>query len=57
MDTREYDHSLDALEQELRDRFAMKLVNRRNNVFQVSREDLQVRWRGRVLLLWEKAKL
>jgi hypothetical protein len=57
MDTGEYDRSLDALEQELHDRFAMKLVNRRSNVFQVSHEDLRVRWKGRVLLLWGNAEL
>jgi membrane protein DedA with SNARE-associated domain/membrane-associated phospholipid phosphatase len=56
MDTSEYDRPLEALEQDLHDRFAMKLVNRRSNIFQVSREDHRMRWRGRVLLLCEKAK-
>ena len=55
-DTGEYDGSLVALEHELHDRFAMKLVNRRSNGYQVDREHLRVRWRGRVLLLWGNAE-
>jgi len=55
-DTGEYDGSLVALENELHDRFAMKLVNRRSSGYQVDREHLRVHWRGRVLLLWGNAE-
>jgi len=51
-DTGEYDRSLDALKEVLHDRFTMKLVSRTSNEIQVNREDLQVRWLGRVLLVW-----
>ena len=51
-DTGEYDPSLDELEQELHDRFAMKVVRRTSNEVQVNREDHWLHWRGRVLLLW-----
>jgi undecaprenyl-diphosphatase len=54
-DTGEYDRSLDALKQMLHDRFAMKLVSRTSNEIQVNREHRRLRWRGRVLLVWEKA--
>ena len=57
MDTGNYDRSLDALEQEIHDRFAMKPVNRRSNVIQVNREDFQVSWGGGVLLLWRNTEL
>jgi len=52
MEMDEYDRSLDALEQEIHDRFAIKVVNRRSNVIQVNREDFQVSWKGRVLLVY-----
>ncbi|MDP4979669.1 MAG: phosphatase PAP2 family protein [Desulfobacterales bacterium] len=55
-DTGDYDSSLAALEQDFRDRFAVKLVNRKNSDFQVSRDQDGVHWSGRVLLLWETAK-
>jgi membrane protein DedA with SNARE-associated domain/membrane-associated phospholipid phosphatase len=54
-DTGEYDRPLDALEQMLNDRFAMKLTSRTSNEIQVNHENYRLQWRGRVLLLWEKA--
>jgi undecaprenyl-diphosphatase len=52
-DTGEYDRSLGAFEQEFRNRFAMKLVDRKDSEFQVSRDQDRVDWSGRVLLLWQ----
>ena len=57
-DMGEYDPSLDALKDALHDRFAMKMVSRtRSNEIQDNREHRRLHWRGRVLLLWEKAAL
>jgi hypothetical protein len=52
-DTGEYDRSLGTFEQEFRNRFAMKLVDRKDSEFQVSRDQDRVDWSGRVLLLWQ----
>ena len=52
-DTGEYDRSLAAFEQEFNDRFAVKLVDRKNSDFQVSRDQDRVNWSGRVLLVWQ----
>ena len=57
MKTDEYDRSLNALEQEIHDRFAMKLVNRRDNVIQVNHEDCHTSWKGELLLLWRNTGL
>ena len=52
-DTGEYDRSLAAFEQDLRDRFSVKLVDRENSDFQISRDHLKGDWPGRVLLVWQ----
>ena len=52
-DTGEYDSSLAAFEQEFNDRFAVKLVDRSNREYQVSRDQDRVHWSGRVLLVWQ----
>jgi hypothetical protein len=56
-DTGEYDHPLDALEQVLDDRSTVKSVSRKSNEIQVNREHRRLHWRGKVLLVCEKADL
>ena len=51
--TGEYDHPQDALIQMLRDRFAFKGVSRSADEIQANSEQHRLRWRGRVLLVWE----
>ena len=52
-DTGEYDRPLAALEKEFNDRFAVKLVDRKDSEFQTSRDQDRVHWSGRVLLVWQ----
>ncbi|NOZ04293.1 MAG: phosphatase PAP2 family protein [FCB group bacterium] len=54
-DTGEYDRALDTLKQMLPDRFVTQLVGRTSDEIQVNRGNRRLRWRGRVLLVWEKA--
>jgi len=55
-DTGEYDRPLDSLEQVLGDRSTVKSVSRKSNEIQVSREHRRLHWRGKVLLVWERAE-
>jgi hypothetical protein len=52
-DTGEYDRALAAFEQEFSNRFAVKLVDRKNSEVQVSHDKDRANWRGRVLLVWQ----
>ena len=52
-DTGEYDGSLAAFEQEFHNRFAVKMVDRKNSEFKISRDQDRVHWSGRVLLVWQ----
>jgi hypothetical protein len=52
-DTGEYDRSLGAFERDFHNRFAVKLVDRINSDFQVSRDHDRVHWSGRVMLAWQ----
>ena len=54
-DTGDYDRPLGALEQVLNGQFTMKSANRTSNEIPDSREHSRLRWRGKVLLVWEKA--
>jgi undecaprenyl-diphosphatase len=53
-DTGEYDRSLAAFEQEFYNRFAVKMVDRENSEFKISRNQDGLHWSGRVLLVWQK---
>jgi hypothetical protein len=55
-DTGEYDRPLVALKQMLHERFAMKPVRRTDDEIQVNREHGWMHWKGKVLLIWEKAE-
>ena len=52
-DAGEYDRSLGAFEQEFHNRFAVKLVERKNSEVQGSHDQDRKNWRGRVLLVWQ----
>jgi membrane protein DedA with SNARE-associated domain/membrane-associated phospholipid phosphatase len=52
-DTGEYDRSLGAFEQEFHNRFAVKLVERKNSEVQGSHDQDRVHWSGMVLLVWQ----
>ena len=52
-DTGEYDRALAAFEQEFSNRFAVKLVDRKNSEVQGSHDKDRANWRGRVLLVWQ----
>lgn len=54
-DTGEYDRSLDTLEQILGNGFEIKRVYRTDHETQAEHEQHRLRWRGEVLLVWEKA--